>query len=63
MTRLTDSFNRKMDYLKISVTDRCNFRCRYCMPEDIQFQDKSHILTLEEMLTFAEACLVLDVSM
>jgi GTP 3',8-cyclase len=35
-----------MDYLRISVTDRCNFRCQYCMPEDIQFQDKSHILTL-----------------
>ena len=51
-----------MDYLRISVTDRCNFRCQYCMPEDIQFQDKSHILTLEEMLTFAEACLKLGVT-
>ena len=62
MTQLTDSYNRKMDYLRISVTDRCNFRCQYCMPEDIQFQDKSHILTLEEMLTFAEACLELGVT-
>ncbi|CAN5175883.1 GTP 3',8-cyclase MoaA [soil metagenome] len=62
MTQLTDSFNRKMDYLRISVTDRCNFRCQYCMPEDIKFQDKSHILTLEEMLTFAEACLQLGVT-
>ena len=47
LAQLTDSYNRKMDYLRISVTDRCNFRCQYCMPEDIQFQDKSHILTLE----------------
>ncbi len=62
MAQLTDSFDRKMDYLRISVTDRCNFRCQYCMPEDIQFQDKSHILTLEEMLTFAEACLQLGVT-
>ena len=62
LVQLTDSFNRKMDYLRISVTDRCNFRCQYCMPEDIQFQDKSHILTLEEMLTFAEACLQLGVT-
>ncbi len=62
MVQLTDSFDRKMDYLRISVTDRCNFRCQYCMPEDIQFQDKSHILTLEEMLTFAEACLQLGVT-
>ncbi len=62
LTQLTDSYERKMDYLRISVTDRCNFRCQYCMPEDIKFQDKSHILTLEEMLTFAEACLQLGVT-
>jgi len=62
LTQLTDSHNRKMDYLRISVTDRCNFRCQYCMPEDIVFQDKSEILTLEEMLTFAEACLQLGVT-
>jgi cyclic pyranopterin phosphate synthase len=62
MVQLTDSFDRKMDYLRISVTDRCNFRCQYCMPEDIEFQDKSHILTLEEILTFAEACLQLGVT-
>src|SRR5919202_833768 len=62
MVQLKDSFDRKMDYLRISVTDRCNFRCQYCMPEDIKFQDKSHILTLEEMLTFAEACLQLGVT-
>jgi uncharacterized radical SAM superfamily Fe-S cluster-containing enzyme len=60
--QLTDSHSRKMDYLRISVTDRCNFRCQYCMPEDIVFRDKSEILTLEEMLTFAEACLKLGVN-
>src|SRR3712207_7701677 len=62
MIQLTDSYNRKMDYLRISVTDRCNFRCQYCMPENIEFKDKRHILTLEEMLTFAEACLQLGVT-
>ncbi|CAN5746399.1 GTP 3',8-cyclase MoaA [soil metagenome] len=62
VTQLTDSYNRKMDYLRISVTDRCNFRCQYCMPEDIVFQDKSQILSLEEMLTFADACLQLGVT-
>jgi GTP 3',8-cyclase len=62
VVQLTDSHNRKMDYLRISVTDRCNFRCQYCMPEDIQFQDKSHILSYEEMLVFAEACLQLGVT-
>jgi cyclic pyranopterin phosphate synthase len=62
LTQLTDNYERKMDYLRISVTDRCNFRCQYCMPEDIKFQDKSHILSLEEMLLFAEACLQLGVN-
>jgi GTP 3',8-cyclase len=62
MVQLVDSYDRKMDYLRISVTDRCNFRCQYCMPEDIEFKDKSEILTLEEMLTFARACLMLGVT-
>src|SRR5918998_6293444 len=62
LVQLTDSYERKMDYLRISVTDRCNFRCQYCMPEDIQFKDKSEILSLEEMLLFAEACLQLGVT-
>src|SRR5688500_5796670 len=51
-----------MDYLRISVTDRCNFRCQYCMPEDIKFQDKSHILSREEMLTFDETSRELGVT-
>ena len=62
MVQLTDSFERKMDYLRISVTDRCNFRCQYCMPEDIKFENPEHLLSLEEMLTFAEACLALGVT-
>jgi GTP 3',8-cyclase len=62
MVQLTDSFERKMDYLRISVTDRCNFRCQYCMPEDIKFENPERLLSLEEMLTFAEACLALGVT-
>lgn len=62
MVQLIDSFERKMDYLRISVTDRCNFRCQYCMPEDIKFENPEHLLSLEEMLTFAEACLALGVT-
>ncbi len=62
MVQLIDSYDRKMDYLRISVTDRCNFRCQYCMPEDIKFQDSSELLSLEEMLTFAEACLQVGVT-
>ena len=49
-----DRFDRKINYLRISVTDRCNLRCRYCMPEDgLQMVDHSEILTLEEILEIA----------
>jgi GTP 3',8-cyclase len=47
---LTDSFGRIIDYLRISVTDRCNFRCVYCMPEEgAPIAPKSEILTYEEI--------------
>ncbi len=46
---LTDRFGRVHTRLRVSVTDRCNLRCTYCMPEDVTFQDKSELLTFEEM--------------
>src|SRR5690349_18070406 len=50
MTRgLTDSFGRDISYLRVSVTDRCDFRCVYCMAEDMTFLPKADILTLEEL--------------
>ena len=48
---LLDRFNRKITYLRISVTDRCNFRCTYCMPEDgTPFTAKNEILSFEEIV-------------
>ena len=47
---MVDSFGRKVDYVRISVTDRCNLRCRYCMAEHMQFLPKRDILTLEEIV-------------
>ena len=44
-----DQFDRKIDYLRISVTDRCNFRCAYCMPRGILKKDHKDILTYEEI--------------
>ncbi|MFH0896124.1 MAG: radical SAM protein [Bacteroidota bacterium] len=50
-----DSFNRRIHYLRISVTDRCNLRCTYCMPEEgIQLLNHSNILSLEEMAAFTD---------
>lgn len=45
-----DSYHRRIDYLRISVTDRCNLRCSYCMPEEgIELLDRSDILSIEEL--------------
>ena len=46
---LTDPFGRRITYLRVSVTDRCDFRCLYCMSEDMAFLPKSEILSLEEL--------------
>lgn len=47
---MLDSYDRKIEYLRVSVTDRCNLRCRYCMPEEgIANENHSNILTLEQI--------------
>ena len=48
-TRLIDPFERSITYLRVSLTDRCDFRCVYCMAEDMTFLPKAELLTLEEM--------------
>jgi cyclic pyranopterin phosphate synthase len=52
---LIDRFGRHVEYLRISVTDRCDFRCTYCMSENMSFLPKSQILSLEEIETIALA--------
>lgn len=51
---LMDRFARKVDYLRMSVTDRCDFRCVYCMAEEMTFLPRQQILSLEEILQVAE---------
>jgi cyclic pyranopterin phosphate synthase len=51
---LLDTFGRVHNNLRISVTDRCNLRCTYCMPEDVTFLDKSQLLSFEEITRFVE---------
>jgi len=46
---MVDPFGRSVTYLRVSVTDRCDFRCTYCMAEDMQFLPKRDLLTLEEL--------------
>lgn len=57
-----DSYNRRINYLRISVTDRCNLRCTYCMPvEGIQLMQHCDILTFEEILEVVDAAIALGV--
>jgi GTP 3',8-cyclase len=51
---LLDTFGRIHNNLRISVTDRCNLRCTYCMPEEVTFLDKGELLTFEEITRFVE---------
>ena len=48
-TGMTDPFGRKISYLRLSVTDRCDFRCFYCMPERMKFLPRDELLSLEEL--------------
>ena len=52
---LVDSYNRNIDYLRISVTERCNFRCQYCMPEKpFSWTPRENLLSFEELFEFVK---------
>ncbi len=59
--KLVDNFGREVTYVRISVTDRCDFRCVYCMSEDMTFVPRARILTLEELARIATAFVQLGV--
>ena len=60
---MKDQWGRDIDYLRISVTDRCNLRCKYCMPKkDISFMPKERLLTMDEMLRIAKLTSELGIS-
>lgn len=59
---LIDSFGRKIDYLRLSVTDRCDFRCTYCMAEDMTFLPRKEVLSIEELERVAHIFVALGVA-
>ena len=59
--QLVDPFNRAISYLRLSVTDRCDFRCLYCMAENMTFLPKQQLLTLEELDRLCSAFIDLGV--
>ena len=58
---MRDAVNREIDYMRISITDRCNLRCRYCMPEGIEHVPMGQILTYEEICSVAAAAAELGI--
>lgn len=60
--QLIDKFGRRVRYVRMSVTDRCDFRCVYCMDEEMTFVPRDKILTFEEMQLIAEVFVELGVS-
>jgi cyclic pyranopterin phosphate synthase len=60
-SQLIDTFGRIHNNLRISVTDRCNLRCTYCMPEEVVFLDRSALLTFEEITHFVRVAAPLGI--
>jgi cyclic pyranopterin phosphate synthase len=60
--KLVDPFGREINYLRVSVTDRCDFRCTYCMPKTMTFLPRAQILSLEEIAFISRAFVELGVS-
>jgi cyclic pyranopterin phosphate synthase len=59
---LMDKFNRIINYIRISITDKCNLRCKYCVNEDFPHIPHPEILRYEEIIRFAKVCAELGVS-
>ena len=59
---MTDQFGRNIDYLRVSVTDRCNLRCRYCMPDGVCLAAHEDILRYEEILRICEMAVRLGIT-
>ncbi len=58
---LIDRIGREINYLRVSLTDRCNYRCTYCMPEDMAFEPRQEALHVDEMLTICAAFVELGI--
>ena len=59
---MKDHFGRNINYLRLSVTDRCNLRCKYCMPHGVEFTPHEQILTYEEFLRIAQVAVRLGIT-
>ena len=60
-TAMRDTFNRTIDYMRISITDRCNLRCEYCMPDGVQLCSHNDILTYDEIVSICREAVNLGI--
>ena len=60
--KLVDQFGRQVDYIRLSITDRCDFRCQYCMAEDMVFLSRNEVLSLEECVRLVNVFVKLGVT-
>jgi len=60
--KLTDQFGRQVDYIRLSITDRCDFRCQYCMAEEMTFLPRDAVLSLEECARLVKVFVKLGVT-
>jgi MoaA/NifB/PqqE/SkfB family radical SAM enzyme len=58
---MADSYGRSINYLRISLTDACNLRCVYCMPEEMQFRPRQELMSDEEIITLVRVAASLGV--
>ena len=61
-SKLIDQFGRRVDYIRLSITDRCDFRCVYCMSEEMTFLPRDEVLSLEECARLVKVFVRLGVS-
>ena len=59
---MLDQYGRRIDYMRISVTDRCNLRCRYCMPEAVESVSHCDVLRYEEILRICRAAIEIGIT-
>lgn len=59
---MKDQHNRKIDYMRVSITDRCNLRCKYCMPDGIECVSMDRVMTYEEILTVVRTAAELGIT-
>src|SRR6267143_5835674 len=60
--QLVDKYGRSISYIRLSVTDRCDFRCSYCMAEEMTFLPREQVLSLEECLRLSRVFVSLGVT-